>query len=148
VLEGTKGFLVIGVNEGSPADKAGIREGDKVTNVNGREIQLGGDTVLKIDDRDVRKIGDILTYLERYKHAGDTEQLIILRDGRVENVSVQLGPLLMTSRSIEFPTLPPNDDSNQEQQSQSDSSNNLLNDLHNRCSESLGKSLCDQLFER
>jgi hypothetical protein len=68
----------------------------------------------------------------------------------VENVSVQLGPLLMASRSIESPTLqlqPPNDDSNQDQQSQSDSSNNLLNDLHNRCSESLGKSLYDQLFE-
>ena len=29
--------------------------GDKVTNVNGREIRLGGDIVLKIDDRDVRK---------------------------------------------------------------------------------------------
>ena len=151
MLEGAKGFLVIGVNEGSPADKAGIRGRDKVTNVNGREIRLGGDIVLKIDDRDVRKIGDILTYLERYKHAGDTVQLIILRDGRVENVSVQLGPSSMASRSIESPTLPlqpPNDDSNQEQQSQSDSSNNLLNDLHNRCSESLGKSLCDQLFER
>ena len=90
------------------------------------------DIVLKIDDRDVRKIGDILTHLERYKHAGDTVQLIILRDGRVENVSVQLGPSSMASRSIESPTLPlqpPNDDSNQEQQSQSDSSNNLLNDL-------------------
>lgn len=98
---GSKGFLVIGLNEGSPADKAGIPGGDKVTNVNGREIRLGGDIVLKIDDRDVRKIGDILTYLERYKHAGDTVQLIILRDGRVENVSVQLGPLLMASRSIE-----------------------------------------------
>ena len=62
MLEGAKGFLVIGVNEGSPADKAGIRGRDKVTNVNGREIRLGGDIVLKIDDRDVRKIGDIPTY--------------------------------------------------------------------------------------
>ena len=50
---GNKGILVIGVNEGSPADKAGIRGRDKVTNVNGR--RLGGDIVLKIDDRDVRK---------------------------------------------------------------------------------------------
>src|SRR5918992_1862108 len=32
-LEGAKGFLVIGVNEGSPADKAGIRGGDKVANI-------------------------------------------------------------------------------------------------------------------
>ena len=278
-LEGAKGFLVIGVNEGSPADKAGIRGGDKVTNVNGREIRLGGDIVLKIDDQDVWKIEDILTYLERYKHAGDTVQLTILRDGkpqninitltarpeshqlqqqqqteeveqrpslgvsginvtsaiakamnltqakgflvvdiiaggpadkaglrggyvlsningteielggdvilridnrtvntledilsyldtkkvgdivqltilrdgRADNLSVQLGPSSMASRSIESPILPlqpPNDDSNQEQQSQSDSPNSLSNDFLNRCSKLLGKSLCDQLFER
>ena len=71
-LEEAKGFLIIGVNEGSPADKAGIRGGDKVTNVNGREIRLGGDIVLKIDNQDVRKIEDILTYLEGQKHVGDT----------------------------------------------------------------------------
>jgi serine protease Do len=89
-LEGAKGFLVIGVNEGSPADKAGIRGGDKVTNVNGREIRLGGDTVLKIDNQDVRKIEDILTYLERYKHVGDTTQLTILRDGRPQTINITL----------------------------------------------------------
>ena len=71
-LEEAKGFLIIGVNEGSPADKAGIRGGDRVTNVNGREIRLGGDIVLKIDNQDVRKIEDILTYLEGQKHVGDT----------------------------------------------------------------------------
>src|SRR5918992_3476446 len=89
-LEGAKGFLVIGVNEGSPADKAGIRGGDKVTNVNGREIRLGGDIVLKIDDQGVRKIEDILTYLERYKHAGDTVRLTILRDGKPQNINITL----------------------------------------------------------
>jgi serine protease Do len=89
-LEGARGFLVIGVNEGSPADKAGIRGGDKVTNVNGREIRLGGDIVLKIDDQDVRKIEDILTYLERYEHVGDTVQLTILRDGKPQNITITL----------------------------------------------------------
>jgi serine protease Do len=89
-LEGAKGFLVIGVNEGSPADRAGIRGGDKVTNVNGREIRLGGDIVLKIDDQDVRKIEDILTYLERYKLVGDTVQLTILRDGKPQNINITL----------------------------------------------------------
>jgi serine protease Do len=89
-LEGAKGFLVIGVNEGSPADKAGIRGGDKVTNINGREIRLGGDIVLKIDNQDVRKIEDILTYLERYKHVGDTIQLTILRDGRPQTTDIPL----------------------------------------------------------
>jgi len=285
-LEDAKGFLVIGVNEGSPADKAGIRGGDKVANINGREIRLGGDIVLKIDNQDVRKIEDILTYLERYKHIGDTIQLTILRDGRphtinitltarpestqlqqpqpqaevqrpslgisginvtpaiakamnltqaagflvvdiiaegpadkagirggyvvaningteielggdvilridnitvniiddilsylntkkvgdtvqltilsdvkVENVSVQLGPSSAAAGPIEsplgsddiqpsLPSQPPNDNSNRQQQPQPDSSDSLLNDLNNRCTEILGKSLCDQLFGR
>src|ERR671921_925929 len=89
-LEDAKGFLVIGINEGSPADKAGIRGGDKVTNINGREIRLGGDIVLKIDNQEVRKIEDILTYLERNKHVGDTTQLTVLRDGKPQTINITL----------------------------------------------------------
>jgi S1-C subfamily serine protease len=89
-LEGAKGFLVIGINEGSPADKAGIRGGDKVTNINGREIRLGGDIVLKIDNQDVRKIEDILTYLERRKDVGDTTQLTVLRDDKPQTINITL----------------------------------------------------------
>src|ERR687895_1856265 len=89
-LEGAKGFLVIGVNEGSPADKAGIRGGDEVTNVNGREIRLGGDIVLEIDNQEVRKIEDLLTYLERDKHVGDGAQLTILRDGIPQTINITL----------------------------------------------------------
>jgi serine protease Do len=89
-LEEAKGFLVIGVNEGSPADKAGIRGGDKVTNINGREIRLGGDIVLKIDNQDVRKIEDLLTHLERHKQVGDTVQLTIIRDAKPQTVNITL----------------------------------------------------------
>jgi serine protease Do len=149
-LTQAKGFLVVDIIAGGPADKAGLRGGYVLSNINGTEIELGGDVILSIDNRTVNTIEDILSYLDT-KNVGDIVQLTILRDGRAENVSVQLGPSSMASRSNESPTLPlqpPTDDSNQEQQSQSDSSNSLLNDLHNRCSESLGKSLCDQLFER
>jgi serine protease Do len=89
-LEEAKGFLVIGVNEGSPADKAGIRGGDKVANVDGREIRLGGDIVFEIDNQEVRKIEDLLTYLERYKHVGETVQLTILRDGKPQTINIPL----------------------------------------------------------
>ena len=89
-LEEAKGFLVIGVNEGSPADKAGIRGGDKVTNINGREIRLGGDIVLKIDNQDVRKIEDLLTHLERHTQVGDTVQLTIIRDAKPQTVNITL----------------------------------------------------------
>jgi serine protease Do len=89
-LEEAKGFLVIGVNEGSPADKAGIRGGDKVTTINGREIRLGGDIVLKIDNQDVRKIEDLLTHLERHEQVGDTVQLTVIRDAKPQTVNITL----------------------------------------------------------
>ncbi|HEY9386848.1 MAG TPA: PDZ domain-containing protein, partial [Nitrososphaeraceae archaeon] len=89
-LQDAKGFLVINVNEGSPADNAGIRGGDRLTNINGREIEIGGDIILKIDNQNVRKIDDILTYLEREKQVGDTLQLTVLRDGKLETINVIL----------------------------------------------------------
>ncbi|MGA6923154.1 MAG: hypothetical protein WBY22_09535, partial [Nitrososphaeraceae archaeon] len=57
---------------------------------------------------------------------------------------VQLGPSDEIRPS--FPSQSPNNDPNRQQQPQSDSSNNLLNDFHDKCNETLGKSLCDQLF--
>ena len=37
----------------------------------GREVELGGDIILAIDGNPVRKIDDILSYLEREKSVGD-----------------------------------------------------------------------------
>src|SRR5918997_2762423 len=55
-----KGFLVTDITSGSPADKAGIRGGYKIDNIDGREIALGGDIIVAIDNNTVRKIDDIL----------------------------------------------------------------------------------------
>ena len=77
----TKGTLVIEVSAGGPADKAGIRGGYKIDNINGREIALGGDIIVGIDNRTVTTLENILTYISNEKQAGDTVQLSILRDG-------------------------------------------------------------------
>src|SRR5919106_4586438 len=45
-----KGFLVTDITSGSPADKAGIRGGYKIDNIDGREIALGGDIIVAIDN--------------------------------------------------------------------------------------------------
>src|SRR5215212_10919634 len=66
-----KGFLVTDITSGGPADKAGIRGGYKIDNIDGREIALGGDIIVAIDNNTVRKIDDILSYLEREKEVGD-----------------------------------------------------------------------------
>ncbi len=89
----TRGFLVIEVAAGGPADKAGIRGGYKIGDVDGREIALGGDIIIGIDNRTVTTLGNILTYLGNEKQAGDTVQLNILRDGSNSQASVILGEI-------------------------------------------------------
>jgi S1-C subfamily serine protease len=83
-LDEAKGFLVTDITSGSPADKAGIRGGYKIDDISGRELRLGGDIIVGIDNNTVRKIDDILSYLEREKNVGDKVQLSVLRDGNIQ----------------------------------------------------------------
>jgi S1-C subfamily serine protease len=92
-LKEAKGFLVTEVADKSPAHEAGIRGGgdNLVRTLGGIEINREGDVILKVDDKSVRKIDDILTYLEREKNVGDTIQFTILRNGGTENIELTLG---------------------------------------------------------
>ena len=89
-LNDTKGFLVLSVVLDGPADKAGIRGGDKITDINGMEMELGGDVIVGIDNTTVRKIDDLLSYLERNKSVGETVNLEIIRDGKAEKMRIPL----------------------------------------------------------
>ena len=93
-LEETKGFLVTKVVEGGPAQIGGLLGGEGIllTASGQREIKVEGDVIVKVDDKTVRKIDDILTYLEREKNVGDTVQFTVLRDGGTENINLTLGP--------------------------------------------------------
>ncbi|MGH9984179.1 MAG: PDZ domain-containing protein, partial [Nitrososphaeraceae archaeon] len=86
----TGGFLITQVTEGSPADQAGLRGGDMLTNINGRQIELGGDVITSVDNVPVRKIDDLISYLEREKSVGDTVNLTIFRDGKKQQIDVTL----------------------------------------------------------
>ena len=73
------GFLVVNVTDGSPASKSGIISGNQTVQVNGIPLKIGGDIITHIDDKSVRKVDDILSYLENYKKIGDNVNLTILR---------------------------------------------------------------------
>ena len=99
-LPEAKGFLITAVTADGPAAKAGLHGGgDILTDINGRQIELGGDVIVKIDNNTVRKIDDVLTYLEREKQVGDTVQLTVLRDGQLRGMNVIVGsrPLIPSS---------------------------------------------------
>lgn len=103
-LKEAKGFLVTEVADKSPAHEAGIRGGgDNLVRTLGQiEINREGDVILKVDDKSVRKIDDILTYLEREKNVGDTIQFTILRNGGTENIELTLGPRPVQPQVSEF----------------------------------------------
>ena len=92
-LEEARGFLVMDITPGSPADKSGIRGGDMpVTNITGiEELRLGGDIIMNVDDQRVNKTDDLLSYIETNKQVGDTVTMTILRDGRLIEIDLVLG---------------------------------------------------------
>ena len=141
-LNETKGFLITSITKGSPADKAGLRAGSTTTTYNGRDVDVGGDVILKIDKIDVSKIDDILSYLESQKHVGDTVHLTVQRDNAIKQLDLILGerpnqPKISSSMDEFSNRLPSQNDNNKSPQ-----------DLYDECVGVAGQSLCDFLFKR
>ncbi|TVP39936.1 trypsin-like peptidase domain-containing protein [Candidatus Nitrosocosmicus arcticus] len=101
------GFLVINVTEDSPAKLAGVQGGNKSMRINGLPIELGGDVVTEIDNKPVRKVDDILSYLENYKRIGDSVTLTVLRgpDLAKEVVTIQLTARPSLETNLSNPSL-------------------------------------------
>jgi len=89
-LNDAVGFLIVSVIENSPADKAGLHGSNETVNIDGLNYQIGGDIILSVDGKQVRKIDDILIHLQRAKSVGDEMVLEILRDGRTTNITINL----------------------------------------------------------
>lgn len=79
-LTDTRGFLVIAVVDDSPAAKAGLVGSNRTIQYAGQNHTVGGDIVMTVDDVEVRKMSDILLYLQRSKTVGDEMHLQLLRD--------------------------------------------------------------------
>ena len=81
-LPEVRGFLVRSVVENSPAEKAGIRGGNKAEVIDGANMTIGGDVITHMDEKTVRKLEDLLTYLEYDKRPGERVVLSVIREGR------------------------------------------------------------------
>jgi len=89
-LKDAVGFLIVTVVENSPASKAGLIGSEKTIQSQGISYPIGGDIILSVDEIEVRKIADILVYLQRAKSVGDEMVLEILRDNRTTNITIVL----------------------------------------------------------
>ncbi len=89
-LEQARGFLVVEVSEDSPAESAGLEGGDREVNIRGNNVNAGGDVIVEIDGRPVRKLSDILNYLAKETEVGDTIELTVIRDGQRQTLDLTL----------------------------------------------------------
>ena len=89
-LENAKGFLVVTVIDGHPADDAGLQGVSKTVEIDGKEYPIDGDIIISVDGKEVRKINDILVHLQREKSVGDEMILGVLRDGDLMHLTLTL----------------------------------------------------------
>jgi S1-C subfamily serine protease len=86
-----RGALVATVTEGGPAADAGLQPSEDTVQIDGRDVQVGGDVIIGIDGQPVRRFDDLVTYLARTGVVGKTVELRILRDGEEQQVELTLG---------------------------------------------------------
>ena len=89
-LNSSKGFLIMTVIEGSPADLGGLLGVTETVEIDDREYPIDGDIIISVDGIEVRKISDILVHLQRNKVIGDSMELEILRDGEILDMTITL----------------------------------------------------------
>lgn len=84
-----KGVVIAEVVPGGPADKAGLRGGNRVIYVDSTQIIVGGDIITKIDGKPVESMEELRAEVQKRK-VGDTVVITYIRDGREYNVRIKL----------------------------------------------------------
>ena len=85
-----KGLLIFVVDPGSPADRAGLRGGDRITVIDGKQVALGGDVIIAIDGVQVQGINDAQALLAN-KVSGDSVKFTIIRGNATLDVNGVIG---------------------------------------------------------
>ena len=85
------GVIIESVVENGPADEAGLRgmviQGDRF----GRQLDVG-DILIEVDNTPVKRIDDVISYLNANKKVGDKIYLTVNRDGQILDLAAILTP--------------------------------------------------------
>jgi S1-C subfamily serine protease len=82
-----KGVVVRSVQSGSPADKAGLK--GTTRDIMGPNTHIG-DIITAIDGHTVKRIDDIINYIEMHKSVGSNVKLTINRNGQTKDLNAVL----------------------------------------------------------
>jgi S1-C subfamily serine protease len=96
----SRGLLIAGVAQGSPADDAGLRGGSQSLQVGGKTYCVGGDVITAIAGKSVTTLEDLQQRISGFT-AGDKVKLAITGgDGAKRTVSVTLGSMPATTQPL------------------------------------------------
>ena len=90
-LPADEGVLVGAVQDGSPADRAGLEGGETQVVVAGESYQVGGDMIVEIDGKDVTTVDALREAISAHDPGETVEVTVVRADGERETVSVKLG---------------------------------------------------------
>jgi putative serine protease PepD len=85
-----QGLLIEDVDQGGPAERAGLRGGDRVVIAGMRRVKVGGDVVTAVDGQPIASQLDMAVALDKDR-PGDTVTLEIYRNGQKMDVPLTLG---------------------------------------------------------
>ncbi len=84
------GFMINTVVPNSSAAQAGLHGYNQTKVINGTQYKIGGDIIIAADDRPIKKIDDLLDYLQDQKSVGDKIVLTVVRDGKTMEFTLTL----------------------------------------------------------
>jgi len=85
----TRGAYISSIEEGGPAEAAGLRGITGQTEIDDLPVPTGGDVVIALDDQTIRDMDDLILAISQ-REIGDRVRLTILRDGKEIQLTAQL----------------------------------------------------------
>lgn len=86
-----QGAYISTITDSGPALAAGLHGTTETITQDGRSVEVGGDVITAIDGQPVKTFDDILVYLSLQTSPGQEVTLTILRDGKYQEIKLQLG---------------------------------------------------------
>ncbi len=84
------GVLIIATSPGGPADRAGLRGGQRQVRIGRTILPIGGDILTAIDGQPIASDRDLGRYLDLHAQVGQTVQVTVWREGQELTVPVVL----------------------------------------------------------
>lgn len=89
-LKAERGAMISEVVKGGPAERAGLRGGDRQVRVGNSLIMVGGDVIVEIDGVKVMSSDELIRMIRDHR-AGEMVELKVLRKGKFLGIEVTLG---------------------------------------------------------